>query len=181
VNVPNQITLVRLVLAVIVFVLIPWGQYAWALVLFLLAALTDWLDGYWARRTGQVTKLGRVLDPFVDKFLVCGAFIYLAAEPQSGIGAWMAVVVVARELLVTVLRSFLEGEGIDFSAKMAGKLKMVFQCGAVAASLWSLALSDQQPPQWLSWGLPSLVWLAIITTVYSGIDYVFLAFKLLRR
>jgi CDP-diacylglycerol--glycerol-3-phosphate 3-phosphatidyltransferase len=180
-NLPNQITLARLVLAVLVFVLIPWGQYWLALVLFLLAAATDWLDGYWARRTGQVTKLGRVLDPFVDKFLICGAFIYLAAEPRSGIAAWMSVVVVARELLVTVLRSFLEGEGVDFSAQLPGKLKMVFQCGAVVASLWVLSLADQQPPQWLAWGLVTLVWLAILTTIYSGIDYVIQAAKLLGR
>ena len=69
---------------------------------------TDWLDGYWARKYGQVTTLGRILDPFVDKIIICGTFIFLAAVPGSRrVAAWMAVVVVGRELLVTALRSFL--------------------------------------------------------------------------
>ncbi len=176
-NVPNQITLLRLLLSVAVFVAVPLGHYVIALLLFLLAAATDWLDGYWARKHNQVTKLGRILDPFVDKLLICGAFIYLAEMPRSGITAWMAVVVVARELLVTVLRSFLEAEGIDFSAKMAGKLKMVFQCAAVVASL--LALSYSTTPTWLAFSLTVLVWLAVISTVYSGIGYVMQASRLL--
>jgi CDP-diacylglycerol--glycerol-3-phosphate 3-phosphatidyltransferase len=134
-NVPNQLTAARLVLSIVVFVLIPLKQYMPALVVFLIAASTDWIDGYYARRYGQVTKLGRVFDPFVDKIIICGAFIFLAAEPQSGIDAWMAVVVVGREMLVTALRGLIEQEGGDFSAKMAGKLKMVFQCVAVALSL----------------------------------------------
>ena len=133
-NLPNQITIARLVVSLIVFVLIPLKQFSWALGFFLLAATTDWLDGYLARKHGLVTQLGRILDPFADKILISGAFIFLAAEPGSQIAAWMAVVVVGRELLVTALRSFLEQQGADFSAKMAGKLKMVFQCAAVALS-----------------------------------------------
>ena len=92
--------------------------------MFVVAAGTDWLDGYWARKYGQVTNLGRILDPFVDKIIICGTFIFLAAVPDSGVQAWMAVVIVGRELLVTALRSYLEGEGADFSASMSGKLKM---------------------------------------------------------
>ncbi len=102
-----------------------------------MAAGTDWLDGYWARKYGQVTTLGRILDPFVDKIIICGTFIFLAAVPDSGVAAWMAVVIVGRELLVTALRSYLEGEGADFSAIMSGKLKMVLQCVAVLVSLYA--------------------------------------------
>ncbi len=179
-NLPNQITILRLVLSIAVFILIPFRWYIPALVLFVLAAATDWLDGYLARKHNLVTKLGRILDPFVDKFLICGTFIFLAADmPKSGIHAWMAVVVVARELLVTVLRSFFEGEGIDFSAKMAGKLKMVFQCAAVVASLLALSYGDAAP-SWITWSLVVLVWLAVLSTIYSGLGYVVHASRLLR-
>ena len=151
-NVPNQLTTLRLVLSVVVFVLIPFKLYLPAMIVFIIAASTDWVDGYWARKYAQVTKLGRVFDPFVDKIIICGAFILLAAEPRSGIQAWMAVIVVGREMLVTTLRSFIEQSGGDFSAKMAGKLKMVFQCMAVVASL--IVLWHGAPePAWMSWTL----------------------------
>jgi CDP-diacylglycerol--glycerol-3-phosphate 3-phosphatidyltransferase len=152
-NVPNQITIARLVLSIALFVLIEIGSrtaspgyYLAAMVVFIIAAGTDWMDGYWARKYGQVTTLGRILDPFVDKVIICGAFIFLAALPPSGLTAWMAVVVVARELLVTALRSFLEGEGIDFSAAMSGKLKMVAQCLAAGWSLYRLSYGEVTPP-----------------------------------
>jgi CDP-diacylglycerol--glycerol-3-phosphate 3-phosphatidyltransferase len=154
------------------FVLLPLGMYLAALVVFFVAASTDWIDGYWARRYGQVTKLGRVFDPFVDKFLICGVFILLAAEPGSGIQAWMAVVVVGRELLVTALRSFIEQSGGDFSARMSGKLKMVFQCAAVIVSLIVLVWGPDASPVWLQWTLLATVWLAVLSTVQSGVGYV---------
>ncbi len=185
-NVPNQITIARLVLSIVVFVLIPLGQYwvalYWvALAFFVVAAVTDWLDGYIARKYDLVTRLGRILDPFVDKFLICGAFIFLVADyPESGIAAWMAVVVVARELLVTVMRGFLEGEGVDFSAKMAGKLKMVFQCGAVIVSLMVLGFASQ-PPSWMKLLLTMIVWLAVMLTIYSGAAYVWRAIRMMMR
>lgn len=179
-NLPNQITIARLILSVVVFVLVPMGLYIPALIVFLLAAGTDWLDGYIARKYNLVTKLGRILDPFVDKFLICGVFIYLAAEsPESGIAAWMAVTVVARELLVTVIRSFLEGEGVDFSAKMAGKLKMVFQCLAVVVSLLALSMQPS-PPVWVGPLLTGAAWLAVGSTIYSGAGYVLQAINILR-
>jgi CDP-diacylglycerol--glycerol-3-phosphate 3-phosphatidyltransferase len=130
-NVPNQLTVLRLLLSIVLFVFIAYEYYLTSLALFVIAASTDWLDGYWARKYGQVTNLGRILDPFVDKIIICGAFIFLVPIANSGVVAWMAVVIVGRELLVTALRSYLEGEGADFSANMAGKLKMVVQCLAV--------------------------------------------------
>lgn len=190
-NVPNQITAARLALSVGVFVLIPLRLFLPALIVFAIAAGTDWVDGWWARRYKQVTKLGRVFDPFVDKILICGTFIFLAVERDSGIAAWMAVVVMGREMLVTVLRSMIEQGGGDFSAKMAGKLKMVFQCLAVGASLVVLMklqggktaaeLFSRGENQWLFWTLHVCVWLAVISTVYSGLEYVFVAAKSLRR
>ena len=187
-NVPNQLTTARLILSIALFVLIElgtrWsspGYYLAAMVVFIIAAGTDWLDGYWARKYGQVTMLGRILDPFVDKVIICGTFIYLATLELSGLTAWMAVVVVARELLVTALRSFLEGEGIDFSAVMSGKLKMVAQCLAAGWSLYRLSYGADAPPDWVATGLVIAVWSAVAMTVYSGVEYVFAAIRLLRR
>jgi CDP-diacylglycerol--glycerol-3-phosphate 3-phosphatidyltransferase len=182
-NLPNQITITRLVVSLIVFVLIPLRQFLWALFFFLAAAATDWLDGYLARKHGLVTQLGRILDPFADKILISGAFIFLAAEPDSQIAAWMAVVVVGRELLVTALRSFLEQQGADFSAKMAGKLKMVFQCAAVTLSLYILSRStdERSASTQLIWITALVVWLAVISTIYSGIGYILSAARLLKQ
>ena len=180
-NVPNQITAARFVLAIVTFVLISIGAYLAALVVFVVAAATDWVDGYYARRYGQVTKVGRVFDPFVDKFIICGVFIFLATVPASGIAAWMAVVVVSREMLVTALRSFIEQSGGDFSANMAGKLKMVFQCVAVGASLVALMYLPEARPAWLAWTLVISVWLAVLSTIQSGIGYVITAAKYFRE
>jgi CDP-diacylglycerol---glycerol-3-phosphate 3-phosphatidyltransferase len=195
-NVPNQLTIARLILSIICFVFLAIDWYGTALVLFAIAAGTDWVDGYWARRYGQVTQLGRILDPFADKIIICGTFIFLAAVPSprggtaSGIAAWMAVVVVGREILVTALRSFFEEHGTDFSANWPGKLKMVCQCLAVVFSLWRLwyyGFDSSQPPtwraappEWTTWLLHLAVWTAVIMTVYSGWVYVQSALRLLK-
>jgi CDP-diacylglycerol--glycerol-3-phosphate 3-phosphatidyltransferase len=175
VNVPNVLTALRLVLAVVVFALVPLGYYLAALIVFTVAAVTDWVDGYWARRFDQITQVGRIFDPFADKIIVCGLFILLAAEKGAGIAPWMAVVVVGREMLVTALRGFIEQHGGDFSAKMAGKLKMVFQCAAIIGSLLMLWYTVDQAPGWFHWALPILVWLAVLSTIYSGLEYVVIA------
>ncbi len=193
-NVPNQLTAARLVLSVVLFIVIGMAQslgsdpplqsslFTTALVLFLVAAGTDWIDGYWARKYGQVTVLGRISDPFADKFIICGSFIFLvASHPQSQISAWMAVVVVGRELLVTALRGFLEQQGKDFSANMPGKLKMVVQCATVVGSLWLLSYTDQPAPAWLDRTVLMLAWGTVLITVYSGIIYIFAAVRLLRQ
>lgn len=180
VNVPNSITAARFVLAIVVFVLLPLGNYLAALLVFLLAASTDWIDGYWARKYNQITQLGRIFDPFVDKIIICGTFIFLSAENGSGVSAWMAVVVVGREMMVTVLRSYIEQQGGDFSANMAGKLKMVFQCAAVVAGLATLHLGGLEScPAWLASTTVIAVWIAVLSTIYSGIGYLFVAAKML--
>jgi CDP-diacylglycerol--glycerol-3-phosphate 3-phosphatidyltransferase len=134
-----------------------------------------------------VTKLGRVLDPFVDKVIICGTYIMLAAEQLAadqwyGITGWMAVVVVAREMLVTALRSSIEQAGGDFSAKWSGKWKMVFQCLAVGAAM--VCLMNHQAhngvPAWLFWTQLVSAWLAVLITVYSGVEYIVAAAKFLR-
>ena len=186
-NVPNQLTAARLFLSVVLFVLMPLGWYLPAVGVFLVAAATDAIDGFWARRYGQITQLGRILDPFADKFFICGVFIYLGAIQFSGVAAWMAVLVVGRELLVTALRSFIEERGGDFSAKLAGKWKMVLQCAAAVAVLVRLSYVDvagtawrEVPPDWLSWTVSGLVWGAVVLTIYSGIEYILAAMRLMR-
>lgn len=175
-NVPNALTSARFALAVGVMALIPLGQFTWALVLFTIAATTDWMDGYWARKYGQVTKLGRIFDPFVDKIIICGTFIALVEVDSSGVASWMATIVVARELLVTSLRGMIEGSGGDFSARPWGKWKMVLQCAAVIAILLSLI---DPATAWLSWVSLILLWGAILLTLYSGYDYVVIAARVL--
>ena len=131
----------------------------------------------------QVTTLGRILDPFVDKIIICGTFISLAGRWKArGWRGWMAVVVVGRELLVTALRSFLEQQGADFCATLSGKLKMVLQCIAAAVSLNALsyaAVADR--PGWLEQTLVISIWSAVVLTVVSGVAYIFAAVKLLRQ
>jgi CDP-diacylglycerol--glycerol-3-phosphate 3-phosphatidyltransferase len=183
-NVPNQLTVARLMLAIVCFIFLALHFYRTALCLFVVAAGTDWVDGYWARRYGQITQLGRVLDPFADKIVICGTFIFLAAEAESKIAPWMAVVVVARELLVTAIRSFFEERGVDFSAKASGKWKMVLQCAAAAASIYLLSQLEvaaaTSPPPWLPRLVAVLVWGAIVLTVYSGWEYVRNALAMVR-
>lgn len=186
-NVPNALTTARFVLAIVVFALIPLEQYLTATIVFAIAAGTDWIDGWWARKYDQVTKLGRIFDPFVDKIIICGAFTFLAAEAGSGVLPWMAVVVMGREMLVTAIRGFIEQHGGDFSAQMAGKLKMVFQCVAVVASLLALRHLQQNGspqaalPAWLYYTLHASVWLAVLSTVYSGLEYIVAAARILGR
>ncbi len=171
-NWPNTVTWARLVLSVVVFILLAFEQFTAALIVFTVAVGTDWLDGYLARALNQSTVLGRILDPWVDKVIIAGTFIYLATIPASGVFAAAAVIVVARELLVTALRSHLEAQSVDFSASWMGKAKMVLQSAACVGALLVLAAD----PAWLPTGTvlarDGLVWGAVVATILSGWDYV---------
>ena len=177
-NVPNALTSIRFAMAIAVMALVPLGHYLSATIVFLVAASTDWMDGYWARKYGQVTKFGRIFDPFVDKIIICGSFIALAGVAGSPVISWMATLVVGRELLVTSLRGMIEGSGKDFSASWLGKWKMVLQCAAVVASL--IYLQSATPANWLVVTTQVLVWSSIALTVYSGYDYTVAAAKLMQ-
>src|SRR5207244_1408572 len=111
-------TTARLVLGIVLFVLIENEVWLWCIIVFALAAITDWLDGYLARLQGLVSTLGRNLDPLVDKVVVCGAYIFLLSQKadQTGLTPWIVVVVVSRELIITGLRSFMENMGATFGA-----------------------------------------------------------------
>src|SRR5665213_2168850 len=149
-HVPNALTAGRLLLAGVFFVMLGYYQYAGpnnptflniAFAIYCVALFTDFLDGYLARRWKVEGPFGRVVDPFVDKVLVLGSFIFFAGKnftipspPDpvnvitiTGVVPWMVVVILARELLVTSLRGSMEGSGENFGAQFSGKLKMVFQ------------------------------------------------------
>src|ERR1700722_7009025 len=104
INVPNLLSFIRIPLAVVLFACLVQEAWLFGLIVFSVACITDWLDGWWARRYGPLTLVGRNLDPLADKILVCGAFIYLIQVKAAGIDPWMVVVVVGRELAVTGIR-----------------------------------------------------------------------------
>lgn len=186
VTVPNLISAARLVLAIVLFVLIERSMYATAFWAFVMAASTDWIDGWYARRFHAVSVLGRILDPLVDKVIVCGAFILLAARPLAGepapaIVPWMALVVVVRELVVTALRAELERSGRDFSAGWSGKLKMVLQCLVIGAELLvrsGLLLPFEAAQAVVRVVAALLAWAAVVLTVWSGVEYLVKAVRL---
>lgn len=181
-NAPNLITLSRLLLSFVLFALIyVEGYWITSAILFAAAAATDFLDGYIARKYGLVTTLGRILDPFVDKIIVCGSFIFLLEKTTaSGVNAWMVIAVIGREMFVTGLRSFLEQSGQDFSAVWSGKIKMALQCVAVTASLLSLSPQLSGSQQFLL-TRDVLLWLAVAITLYSGLAYAWRGFQMLRK
>lgn len=190
-NVPNALSALRLVLSVALFALIGLELYLASFVCFVVAALTDFVDGWWARKYNQKTQLGRILDPFADKTLICGSFIFLAAIPELqttpwggpwGIMPWMAVVIVCREMLITAIRSFFEQKGVDFSAKWSGKIKMGFQCICAAAAFLFLELKIKGScpfmgahPEYvaaLQWVVVVSAWVTVLSTLQSGLMYV---------
>ncbi|NLE61570.1 MAG: CDP-diacylglycerol--glycerol-3-phosphate 3-phosphatidyltransferase [Planctomycetes bacterium] len=193
INLPNQITIGRLLLAIVFFVCLE--QYdakapkAWLMdlsaILFIIAALTDIVDGYLARKHNQVTSFGRVIDPFVDKILVLGAYIFLAGEgfidadgrKVTDVSMWMVVVILGRELLVTSLRGVTEAAGTSFGANIHGKAKMALQSVTVGWILFTVA-----HPQALAFAAKlrePLIYLMVIVTVLSGISYLHAARNLL--
>jgi CDP-diacylglycerol--glycerol-3-phosphate 3-phosphatidyltransferase len=185
-NAPNLVTGIRLLLSIVLFTMIAsGGVWIASAALFVIAASTDALDGYLARRYKQITVLGRIMDPFVDKVIVCGSFVFLLEKQgqttttlDSGVNAWMVVIIIGREMFVSSLRGILEKEGKDFSANLVGKLKMTLQCVAVTASL--LSLSEDLPWPWLPAVRDVLLWLAVGVTIWSGLVYLIRGFRLLR-
>jgi CDP-diacylglycerol--glycerol-3-phosphate 3-phosphatidyltransferase len=185
VNLPNVLTAARFVLAMVLFVLIAFrasvpGVWLWCLGVFGAAAVTDYFDGYYARKLGLTSTLGRNLDPLVDKVLMCGAFTFLLEAREAtdlGLRAWMVVVVVARELIITSLRGFLETQGIRFGADMLGKIKMWLQCAALIAIFVSAQWPEVLFFVWAGFGL---ICLMVAATALSGAQYLWKATLLLK-
>jgi CDP-diacylglycerol--glycerol-3-phosphate 3-phosphatidyltransferase len=178
-NLPNQLTAARFVLALVLFGLIAVERWGWCLAVFVVAAFTDWLDGYLARKQGLTSTLGRNLDPLVDKVLTCGAYVFLLplGAREGWLLPWMVTVVVARELVITSLRSYLETMGARFGADWLGKVKMGLQCAAIIA-IFVAAMG----PEWWTW-LPGflafvrdvLIYAMLVFTTLSGLQYLWKA------
>lgn len=197
INLPNQITIGRLVLAIIFFVFI--AQFSineqpprfWLLdvcmVLFLVAAVSDIADGYLARKYNQVTSFGRIIDPFVDKILICGAYAFFAGvgfvrdgRHVTNVAMWMVVVILGRELLVTGIRGFSEAKGESFGANLYGKVKMVLQS---ATAVWVL-LTVAHPEgvfgsRGFVVGCKVMVWATVVVTMLSMLSYLNMAWHIL--
>lgn len=184
INIANRVTLGRLALTIVLLIVLslvhtgvwPLGETraaAWvALVLFLVAGGTDWLDGYLARSLDIVTPFGRIADPFVDKMLVTGCLVLLTSLDSTGalLRPWMVVVIIAREFLVNGIRGWMESEGVNFQAAKPGKYKFTLQVLSISGLLLMLALNDPWP--WLRSVNVVLIWGMLLLTLYSGGFYV---------
>jgi CDP-diacylglycerol--glycerol-3-phosphate 3-phosphatidyltransferase len=174
VSLPDQLTVARVAAVPIVVLLFAWdfpNHAYWGTAVFCIAMLTDQVDGWFARRAGKTTDLGRILDPVADKILVIAVLVMLVGDPFP---AWMVAAIVAREFLVSGLRLAAIERGIVVPARHLGKLKTWAQ--AVAAGLGGLAAGDVILDDAAWWAL--LVALAV--TWLSGIDYARAAPTLLR-
>jgi CDP-diacylglycerol---glycerol-3-phosphate 3-phosphatidyltransferase len=176
-NLPNQLTTARFFLGLVLFGLIQYHAWIASIVVFAVAAFTDWLDGYLARRLNLGSTLGRNLDPLVDKVVVGGAYIFLLPIADSGLTAWMVTLVIAREMLITGLRSFLENQGVTFGADWLGKLKMGLQC----AALFGIFVALQDPRSYSLLCRDILIYAMLAATALSGLQYLWRAFALLKN
>ena len=204
-NLPNTLTILRLVIAAGFFATISlsvlrgegheasrqlWGNIAVGL--FIIAAATDALDGHLARKWGVVSDFGRIMDPFCDKVLVLGTVAYLASprfaviDPDgqvsgmtTGIWAWMVVVIISRELLVTAIRGVVEARGITFGADWWGKSKMILQSIAAPFCLFVAVNPSIMAMPIFTRMQTGLVWATVAVTALSAIPYILRARTLL--
>ena len=182
-NLPNSITMSRIVM-IPLFLWILSPHYPWrghsgqqevaAAILFVLASITDGLDGYLARKRGQITTMGMLLDPLADKIMVAGALIALVAYNPEVVKVWIAVVIIGREFLISGLRSIASSEGFTIQASDLGKLKTFMQIFAVVSAILA--------HRWYQWQFGFLVvpvlWIAVasiyftvLVSVISAVDY----------
>ncbi len=169
-NIPTILTLSRIVL-IPVFVFTVHVHPLFGALVFGIASLTDFLDGYLARRSGDVTKFGIILDPIADKFLIISALVVLV--DMARLPAWIAIIIIAREFLVTGLRVVALSKDIVIAAELGGKIKTTTQiiailCLILNTSIFGLDLYDI--------GI-AFIWIALIVSIISGIQYTVLFAK----
>lgn len=188
-NIPNKITISRILLIPIFIIILSisfnWG--AWdignetlpithfvATIIFVIAAVTDWFDGYYARKHQLITNLGKFLDPLADKLLVSAALILLV---ELGLApAWIVIIIISRELAVTGLRLVAAGAGIVLAAGNMGKLKTATQMLAI-----TLLLLHNYPFSYFGFPLDTIMlYIALFFTVLSGIDYFYKNWHVMR-
>jgi CDP-diacylglycerol---glycerol-3-phosphate 3-phosphatidyltransferase len=181
-NLPNSITLSRIAMIPLLLWILsthfPWRgngeQEILASVLFVLASITDGLDGYLARKRAQITTMGMLLDPIADKIMVTAALVALVAYNPQVIKVWIVVVIIAREFLISGLRSIASSEGFTIQASDLGKLKTVTQIVAVVS-----AILARQWYQWhfgmlvipVKWFAVTAIYFTVLVSVISAIDY----------
>ena len=187
VNLPNSITLTRIFsIPLLIWLLstnrfhgISGEQEILASALFIAASITDGIDGYLARKRGQITTMGILLDPLADKLLIAAAFVTLVQFNPSLVPAWMAVVIIGREFLVSGLRSIAASEGFTIEASELGKFKMLVQIVSVVAVIldhrwkeWPIYGTYFFPVHWIAW---LSIWFMVLLSLVSAGDY-FIAF-----
>jgi CDP-diacylglycerol--glycerol-3-phosphate 3-phosphatidyltransferase len=181
-NLPNSITMSRIAMIPLLLWILsphfPWqtggAQEITASVLFVLASITDGLDGYLARRHGQITTMGMLLDPLADKIMVTGALIALVAYNPQVVKVWIAVVIIAREFLISGLRSIASSEGFTIQASDLGKLKTVVQIVSVVS-----AILAHRWDQWqigvlvipVKWYAVAAIYFTVLVSTISAVDY----------
>jgi len=187
-NLPNILTLGRIAAIPVVMILMTSGSRDagfWAAVVFSLAAITDWLDGYLARKMGIVTVLGKFLDPMADKLIVMTVMIMLI--PLDRVPAWAVALILGREMLVTGLRSIASSEGIVISASDLGKYKTIFQMVALIGLLlhydyfWLFGIRSEWFHVNMHLAGIFFFWVAFVMTIWSGADYLAKFFKVIAR
>ena len=181
-NLPNSITMSRIVMIPLLLWILtphfPWHAYGaqeiTASVLFVLASITDGVDGYLARKRGQITTMGMLLDPLADKIMVTSAFVALVAYNPSVVRVWIVVVIIGREFLISGLRSIAASEGFTIEASDLGKLKTVTQIVSVVSALLAHHWYQWQfgflivPVKWIA--VAALYFTLLVSTI-SAIDY----------
>jgi CDP-diacylglycerol--glycerol-3-phosphate 3-phosphatidyltransferase len=174
-NLPNWITVSRMLMALPFLLLLEGhGLERIATVIFTIAALTDWLDGYLARRLKLVTDLGKLLDPLVDKVLVTGALVALVS--RGVVPAWSVTIVLFREFAVTGMRAAEAQRGVTIAAGWLGKTKAFLQMVALVMLLWMLdPLGGGVRPGWLTTGGMWVYWASVVMAVLSGVQYMWRA------
>ncbi|MEJ6718863.1 MAG: CDP-diacylglycerol--glycerol-3-phosphate 3-phosphatidyltransferase [Akkermansiaceae bacterium] len=191
VNLPNSITFARLILTAVFVVSASWGGTTGlivALVTFIIATISDWLDGYLARKLNLVTSLGKLLDPLADKILVASAFVYFTSVDLCPV--WVTAVIIGREFLVTGLRQIAIVKGEIIAADKLGKWKTTLQLSFGITSLLWLIFDSSGPHEGLfaslqsltspdNWLFLSFLWGALALTLLSGINYLRKSWNLL--
>ena len=172
-NLPNQLTMGRIIAVPFFIVLYMKGLFWPALVIFILASLTDMLDGQIARKYNLVTNFGKIMDPLADKILVYSAFCLMVGDGL--IPAWVLIIILAREFLIAGMRTVAASEGMVIAADMSGKSKTVLQMTAVPLLILYRAVESTEAfryTNYVYYAAAGFLYASLIMTVYSGAEYI---------
>ncbi len=170
-NLPNKLTVARVIAVPFFVVLYVYGEFLWAFIIFLLASVTDWLDGMIARKYNLVSNFGKIMDPLADKVLVYAAFCLMVED--ATIPAWMLIVILSREFAVSGMRTVAASGGIVIAAGTSGKIKTILQMIAVPLLLMQpITVDIEGVSSIINAAAAIFLWSSLIMTVYSGIEYI---------